>query len=941
MFRLGDDDHVFFFMPHHIIWDGWSFDILYAELSSLYRAFIEHAPSPLPPLPVSYGDFAAWHTQWLEGPQFQAQLAFWRERLAKMADIRALPTDQPRRPGMSGIGRTEWIRVPKEATDAMHDVARAADATLNMTLLALYFVLLCGMSGERDLVVGTPVRARNHTEVESVMGYFNNLLPLHLTVDTTLSFIDFVRYVKCAAIESFGHPDVPLEYLQRELRVGAGSGAVLYQALFSFQDARQRIVDWGGLAHEQILLFQSGATEDLGLWFLESNTGMVGGVTYNADILQADTARLLRDRYVAMMARVSTDPQQSIRALTAIDEAELAQEQAWNATATAPTLPGSIPAMFERQVDRTPDKTALTFGSWGTRYDEIEQRANRIAHCLRARGADAGTAIGLAAELGTHRLAGMLGILKVGGVCVLLDPSDPAARLKDIIADAGIHLLVGDSALEATLQWPRTQALWFDADTVEIIGAPSDRICVTNENTGDRAAIVVYGPGLDGRPRGAAFTHRAIANALQGLIESLGLSADDRILATAAPANSDAIIENLLPIALGAELILASQSETRDGEALARLARNHQASVMFAAPGAWHALLSASDTDTKAIKAVCNGGPPTPELAVKMAERCAGVWQVSSCADGALVASSGRIERPTESLHSGRPLANTAVWILDDQQQPCPIGAVGEIHVAGASLSHPFGTRAMAHGDRPVRNALVSTDLRLQRTYRRGRWLVSGNIQEMGRIDRRERIHGRDVDLTAIEAELFSQPGVAHAVAVARTNQAGSAHLDAYVVAAPGHPLDVNQLIAALAEALPAHEVPLHLMLLDALPLLANGQVDSAALPLPAESSSDEDVDNALQPKTANEQLLASLWKELLGIARVRTSDNFFDIGGHSLMAVDMAARVQRQTGLSLNLLDIANGTLGTLAAGLSESAATPSPPARSGSLLGRLFGRR
>jgi hypothetical protein len=324
-----------------------------------------------------------------------------------------------------------------------------------------------------------------------------------------------------------------------------------------------------------------------------------------------------------------------------------------------------------------------------------------------------------------------------------------------------------------------------------------------------------------------------------------------------------------------------------------------------------------------------------------MAERCAGIWQVSGCADGALVASCGRIEQPAESLHSGRPLANTAVWILDDQQQPCPIGAIGEIHVGGASLSHPFGTRAMAHGDRPVRNALVSTDVRLQRTHRRGRWLVSGNIQEMGRTDRRERIHGRDVELATVEAELRSQPGVAHAVVVARMNQAGSAHLDAYVVAAPGHVLDVNQLIAALAEALPAHEVPQHLVLLDALPLLANGQVDSAALPLPAESSSDEDVDDVLQPKTANEQLLASLWKELLGIARVRTSDNFFDIGGHSLMAVDMAARVQRQTGLSLNLLDIANGTLGTLAAGLSESASMPPTPAKSGSLLGRLFGRR
>ena len=315
MFRLAEDDHALFFMPHHIIWDGWSFDILYAELSQLYRAFARGEPSPLPPLPVSYGDFAVWHTQWLDGPQFQSQLSFWRERLAQAPEVRALPTDHPRRPGMSGRGRTEWIRITKESTEAMHEVARIADATLNMTLLALYYVLLCGVAGQRDLVVGTPVRGRNQTEVESVMGYFNNLLPLHMSVEPTLSFVDFVRHVKRVAIESFGHPDVPLEYLQRELKIGHSSGAVLYQALFSFQDARGRIVDWGGLQHEQILLFQSGATEDLGLWFLENAKGMVGGVIYNADILEAATARQLRERYLTMLARVSEDPHQSIAAL--------------------------------------------------------------------------------------------------------------------------------------------------------------------------------------------------------------------------------------------------------------------------------------------------------------------------------------------------------------------------------------------------------------------------------------------------------------------------------------------------------------------------------------------------------------------------------------------------------------------------------------------------
>jgi hypothetical protein len=315
---------------------------------------------------------------------------------------------------------------------------------------------------------------------------------------------------------------------------------------------------------------------------------------------------------------------------------------------------------------------------------------------------------------------------------------------------------------------------------------------------------------------------------------------------------------------------------------------------------------------------------------------------VSGCADGAPAATCGRVERPAESLHSGRPLANTSVWILDDHHQPRPIGAIGDIHVGGASLSRAFGVRAeAAHPEHASMASAGSPNMPLQRTHTRGRWLVSGNVQEMGRTDRRERIDGRDVDLATIEAELLSQPGVMRAVAVARLNHAAGTRIDAYIVAAPDHKLDSDRLVAALAEVLPAHEVPQRLILLDALPLMVNGTVEIAALPVPPEPSGEDEIDSATQPKTANEQLLAALWKELLNLPRIRTSDNFFDIGGHSLMAVDMAARVQRQTGMSLNLLDIANGTLGTLAAGLSEGAPHASQPAKRGSLLRNLFGRR
>ncbi|WP_243040998.1 non-ribosomal peptide synthetase [Dyella sedimenti] len=932
MFRLADDEHVFFFMPHHIIWDGWSFDILYAELSQLYKAFAEGSPSPLPPLPVSYGDYAAWHAQWLESEPFAAQLGYWRERLGKAQETRALPTDHPRRPGMSGIGRTEWIRVSKEATDAMHAVARQADATLNMALLALYYVMLSGMTGERHLVVGTPVRARNHTDVESVMGYFNNLLPLHVTVDPSRRFIDFVRQVKDAAIESFGHPDVPLEYLQRELRSGHGNGAVLYQALFSFQDARQRVVDWGGLGHEQILLFQSGATEDLGLWFLENAQGLLGGVTYNADILQAETARLQRDRYLALMARVSADPRQTIDALIAADEAELDQLRAWNEGADA-VEPDDVVAQFEAQADARPQAPALAVGDWTTAYGELEMRANRVAACLRRRGAKPGSVVALCAAPGVGRLSALLGILKVGGTVLPLDPDDPPARWRDLLDDAGASLMVGDAALEATLEWPRQRALWLDSDTDELIAASAMRADAPRAAP-EQPAFACYVPGADGLPRGVAIGHRALALMLHGLRDALQLGPCDSVLGTAPATTGLAMLEHLLPLVAGARFTQAGHGA--DGQTLAHLIDAGEASVMFATPPQWQSLLAAGWQGRHSLKAVCTGGMPSPALATALSERCAGVWSLFGADESASALAVGRIDRPAECVHSGHPLGGAGAWVLDAQQRPCPAGAIGEIHVDGATLSQPFGQRSALDLVRAGETSAAP----LRATGFRGRRLADGQLQPLGRYDRRVRVHGHEVDPATVEAALLAQSGVTQAVAVARASAEGDVQLAAYAVAGDGGDATRERLHAALARVLAAHAMPRHLTLLGELPRLPDGSVDLAALPPPG-AQADDLAELAVQPKTSGEQLLAGIWRELLHLSQVRTSDNFFDIGGHSLLAVEMAARVQRDTGVRLNLLDIANGTLATLAAELAEAPAPSERGAALGQRLRKLFGRR
>ncbi|SKB75737.1 non-ribosomal peptide synthetase [Luteibacter sp. 22Crub2.1] len=923
LFRLGDTEHALFFMPHHIIWDGWSFDILYNELSALYRSFVAGLPSPLVALPVSYGDFAEWHAHWLESAAFQAQLGFWRERLAQMGDVRALPTDHPRRPGMSGLGRTEWIRVSRAETDAMHDVARQADATLNMTLLALYFAMLSSSAGQRELVVGTPVRGRNQTEVESVMGYFNNLLPLHVSVDPALSFLEFVRLVRRKAIEAFGHPDVPLEYLQRELKIGQGAGATLYQALFSFQDARQRAVDWGGLEHEQILLFQSGATEDLGLWFLESHAGMVGGVTYNADLLQAATARLMRERYLDMMRTVATDPAIAVGALTAATPAERERMRHWNATDTDIVLPVDLYGMVAAAAKTNPDAVAIVQHTRTLRYDALLERASRIAALLHERGAHAGEVVGLCVNPGADRVAALLAIGLTGATALLLDRADPAARLRDILADARATVMVGDAALEAMLDWPRACAVWLDLHEGEPDVATWNVAPFAVRPSPDDAAIAFYAPDVEGKARGAALSHRALANTLQALAGTLGVRPGKRIAGDASPSDAMSVVEPLLALAHGATWFEQDAHDLAHG-------RLDAMDVFIATPETWHALVRQGWSGDPGMRAVVAGGLPTAELATHVAGATAGLWTLFGDAMSAPVAACGQVERAADALHEGRPLANSEAWILDDSGEPCPIGATGQVAVAGLALAMPFGNRAQA--DRQP------TDGRLARTGYRGRWLADGQLQVLDREDRRFRRHGLDVEPTAIEALTLAQPGIVRAIAVPRRDRDGLMRIDVYALAAPGYSPDTDDLRASLATSLPASSMPAHITMLDALPLLPTGEPDIASLPVPDNGApGGRTVDS--EPHTESERLLASVWRELLGVGRVRTSDNFFDVGGHSLLAVDMAQRVQKLSGIQLNLLDIANGTLGTLAAELAIATPAPAITAKRG-LFSRLLGR-
>ena len=944
LFRLGEQDHVFFFMTHHIIWDGWSFDLLYEDLSRAYVAFCADQPMPLAPLAVEYGDFAAWHRDWMQGDELARQLAHWLQRLSGTLEPLELPTDQPRPARMSGAGATEWIRMPADSLAAIHALGQRAEATSFMVLLSAYYVLLHRLSGQRDLIVGTPVRGRDSVDLEPVMGLFVNALPLRVEIDPQASFLDVLRAVRGVVLDAFACPDVPFEHLVSSLKLPRDeSRPPVYQAMFSFQDVRQRIGTWGELRHEHLPVFQRGAADDLGLWFIEQEQSLLGGITYNTDLFSAATAARFRECYETLLASALLDPQRPVSQLALLSSGEQDLLQQWNTTSVA-VADHHMHALVEAQCDRTPDRIAIRCGDHALTYAELEARANRIAHALRARGAAHGSLVGIALDRSIDMVATVLGVLKTGAGYVPLDPDFPGERLDYMVEDANLAALVTQRAHAARFDLRGRPVLVLDRDAAELDAAPATRIGRdAGAATADSVAYVIYTSGSTGRPKGVEIPHRAVANFLAGMIARPGLRADDRLVAVTTLSFDIAVLELFGPLSVGAEVVLARREDALDGETLKALLATSRATLMQATPVTWRVLLQSGWPGQPGFRALCGGEALAPDLAAQLLSACSEVWNLYGPTETTVWSTCWRVVRPERGISIGTPIANTTVWILDAQRQPCPIGVPGEIWIGGTGVALGYRHRPELTRDRFVADPFPDQpNARLYRTGDRGRWLANGTLEHLGRLDFQVKLRGFRIELGEIEAVVREESAVNDCVAVAHDVSEHDRRLVLYVVSEEAEEALLPRLRARLSAQLPGYMQPQHLVLLAALPQTPNGKIDRKALPLPVwKTGSSADAGAAAHIEDPRQRYLAAVWCELIGVERVRPSDNFFDIGGHSLLAMELVARVRRETRVRLNLLDVATGTMASLATELPDIAGTEPKAASLGARLRHLLGFR
>ncbi|HEY5780481.1 MAG TPA: amino acid adenylation domain-containing protein, partial [Lysobacter sp.] len=942
LFRLGPQDHVLFFMTHHIIWDGWSFDLFYEEMAALYNTYSRNEASPLSELEVSYGDYAEWHLQRLSGDELKRQLEYWQRQLDGAFEPLDLPTDFPRPPQMSGGGSTEWLKFDRASTESLRAIGAQAEATLFMTLLAAYCVLLHRFTGQRDLVIGIPVRNRGTEALERVMGLFVNMLPLRLTVDPESSFVELVRHVRERVVEAFSYPDVPFEQLVRALRVPRDpSRSPIYQALFSFQDVRQRPTNWGALQHERFPVFQPGTSQDIGLWFVENSQGLAGGLTYSTDILSAATASRLHQRLATMLEALRADPMMAIGDVGMCAASDSESLRSWNDTATAPETASSVHAMLREQCLRTPDRIALRFGEKSVTYAELDACSNRIAHILRSRGVRNGDLVGVCLDRGPDMVAAMIGVLKAGAGYVPLDPGYPAARLHFIAEDAGLALIIAEGELATPMDFPRQRLLLLDDDRLEIDAASADAPRQEGVADPESIAYAIYTSGSTGQPKGVRIPHRAVLNFLASMRREPGLGESDRLLAVTTTSFDIAVLELFLPLSVGAEVILASREQAADGHALAVLLSASGATVMQATPSTWRMLIDAGWRGASRLRVLVGGEPLAPELAAQLCAGCPEVWNMYGPTETTVWSTCCKVGQPQTGITIGRPIANTTVWVRDARGQLCPVGVPGEIWIGGDGVALGYHQRPELDAERFVPDPYSSRPgARLYRTGDRGRWRADGMLEHLGRLDFQVKVRGNRIELGEIEARVSADPAVANAVAVAREDRPGDVRLVVYVVARAAAQIDIAGLRARLKSVLPDYMVPQHIVALDAMPLLPNGKLDRKALPAPVNASEESKVvvDEAGDPRV---RYLAALWTELLGTA-AGPDDNFFDLGGHSMLAVQMANRVARDTGARIRLVRLATQTLSQVAAELPDTVAAPAAGAPGRGLVRnvmRLFG--
>ncbi|MEH1848660.1 MAG: amino acid adenylation domain-containing protein [Nostoc sp.] len=907
--QIKPQEHIILLTMHHIISDGWSWQVFYRELGTLYQTITNSSESALPELPIQYADFAIWQRQTWDQQKCQSGLAYWKQKLENLPPVLALPTDNPRPAVQSFRGAREPIILPQSLTEALKSLSQMEGVTLFMLLLTAFKILLYRYTGQTDLIVATPVANRSQIETENLLGCFVNTLILQTDLSDNPSFRELLKQVQEITLAAYSYQDFPFELLVKELQPERTlSHTPLFQVMFVCQDAPLQSLELPGLKFTPLIVDSGTAKLDLTLFLEDTKQGLMGALEYNTDLFETDTISRMIGHFQTLLTGIVAHPDANISKLPLLTNFEQNQLLVdWNDTKVDYPQDQCLHQLFEDQVERTPNAIALIYENQQLTYSELNAKANQLAHYLQKQGVEPQTLVGICVERSPQMVIGLLAILKAGSTYIPIDPNYPQERLAWMLEDSQTSILLSQQHLVESLPSHKTQVICLDSHWEKIAGESLENpLCNLNSN---HLAYVIYTSGSTGKPKGAMNTHLGICNRLLWMQDTYQLTAADSVLQKTPFSFDVSVWEFFWPLITGARLVVARPDGHRDPNYLINLITQQQITTLHFVPSMLQAFLEAEGLENcQCLKRViCSGEALSVELQKRFFARLEvdlhNLYGPTEAAIDVTYYKCSPKNSNQQTVPIGRPIANTQIYLLDQYLNPVPVGVTGELYIGGVGVGKGYLHNEQLTTEKFIPNLFEQQiGSHLYKTGDLARYLPDATLEFLGRIDHQVKLRGFRIELGEIEAVLSQHSAVREAVVLPHTEKAGNKSLVAYILPISNHQYSnlMNNLRSFVKQKLPEYMLPNTFILLETMPLTPNGKVNRQALPTPEQQNHKNELSFTV-PETSVEKQLAAIWTQVLGVEKISVNDNFFALGGDSILILQVISQAN-QTGLHLTV---------------------------------------
>lgn len=897
LYELGECDFVFFFMVHHAIWDGWSFDIFFEELNTVYTAFSKNeSPVFIKNPEITYADYSSWLHHLITEKILNKQISYWEDKLKGPLPILDLPLDYRRPLKISHEGSTFPFTLSGKTAQALRLYAKNNNSSLFNVILTAFKITLSRYSGLEDIIVGLPVRGRTRPEIMQTIGYFVNTVALRSEINLNQSFEANLKQVTHVALEAFDNQLVPFQIILNKVNYARDTSRTpIFQTFFSYQDVSNRSAEINGTPYTQINIDKASTHTDLDLWIKASDKKIEGAFEFRSDLFKVESIARFNECFFLLLDGLLENTNKPLNLINSIPESQenLILRQ-WNNSGTAKDSFVPFHKIFEMNAKLYPKAIAIESTDGKMTYSELDQLSNRFANALIEKNVGRGSLVGISLTRTNQLLAAILGVLKTGAGYVPLDPGFPQDRLDYMINSSTPKILLTEESLihrfknvtEKILISSIVNEVRFDHGLPFVAHSLTDTI------------YVIYTSGSTGNPKGVQLTHGSVTNFLLSMKEIIGFDDKDKILAVTTLSFDIAVLELYLPLVSGGTIFLASSSEAMDGASLKRILDNKNISIMQATPSTWRLLLASGWSGDRKIKVLCGGEAFPIDLAKTLIPMCGAVWNMYGPTETTVWSACKKLNNDDQFITVGQPIANTTLYILDDNRHMRPIGATGELFIGGYGLAKGYFGREDLTTERFLPDPFFPGE-KMYATGDLARFTFDGEVECLGRNDGQVKVRGYRIELGEIEAELQKIPAILEAAVITSEYRPGDVRIFAYIATSNNQSIDERMMRETLSKKLPAYMIPSHFTLMDMIPKTLNGKIDKKSLPkiqtitpTTAIVATPEQAAASYIAAKDQHETLRKMWTEVLGIKELKNSDNFFNVGGNSMLAVQLFAKI-------------------------------------------------